>query len=119
MAIKNIKKNQGTDFNFYNSTAVSWTQFGASDGYTTVDGYGPDLFIKFSTQGVMFTNETTGQVVEYSFNGNTVHGVLDGAAASTTRSVTFNNRVVSLIWFRLRSGSAGPATITTTAWGTR
>lgn len=117
MAFKNIKKTQGHDFNFYNSTDVSWAQFGAPDGYTTIDGYGPDLLITFSTQGIMFTNETSGSVVEYSFNGTTVHGVLDGTATSTTRVVEFDNRVVSLIWFRLKSG--GTATITTTAWGIR
>lgn len=117
MAIKNIKKNHGHDFNFYNSTSVSWSQFGAPDGYTLADGYGPDLAITFSTYGIMFTNETSGSVVEYSFNGNVVHGVLDGTSGSTTRVVMFNNRVVSLIWFRLKSG--GAATITTTAWGIR
>jgi hypothetical protein len=119
MAFKNIKKTQGRDFNYWSSTAVSWTQFGAPDGYTTTDGYGPDLVITFPTYGLIFTNETTGQVVEYSFNGTTVHGVLDGTATSTTRVVTFLNRQQSLIWFRLKSGSAGPATITVTAWGTR
>jgi hypothetical protein len=116
MAFAHIKKTQGHDFNYFNSTSVSWSQFGAPDGYTTTDGYGPDLIITFSTYGVMFTNETSGQVVEYSFNGTTVHGQLDGTSTSTTRSVMFNNRVVSLIWFRLKSGSAGPAVITTTAW---
>jgi hypothetical protein len=119
MAFKNIKKTQGRDFNYWSSTSVSWTQFGASDGYTTEDGYGPDLVITFPTYGLIFTNETSGQVVEYSFNGSTVHGVLDGTATSTTRVVTFLNRQQSLIWFRLKSGSAGPATITVTAWGTR
>ena len=122
MAFKNIKKNHGRDFNYYSSTSVSWTQFGAPDGYTVEDGYGPDLVITFPTYGVIMTNETDGQIVEYSFNGNTVHGVLDGEntpVVSTTRSVTFLNRQVALIWFRLKSGSAGPATITVTAWGTR
>ncbi len=118
MAFKNIKKTQGRDFNYYNSTAVSWTaQFGAPDGYTLLDGYGPDLVITFPTYGIIFTNETSASVVEYSFNGSTVHGVLDGTAGSTTRSVTFLNRQQSLIWFRLKSGGAG--TITTTAWGIR
>jgi len=117
MAFKNIKKTQGRDFNFWNSTAVSWAQFGAPDGYTLLDGYGPDLVITFPTQGIMFTNETSASVVEYSFNGSTIHGVLDGTAGSTTRVVMFDNRVASLIWFRLKSG--GTATITTTAWGIR
>lgn len=119
MAFKGIKKNHGYDFNYYSSLSVSWTQFGAPDGYTTTDGYGPDLVIKFPTYGVIFTNESTGQVIEYSFNGTTIHGVLDGATTSTTRVVTFLNRPISLIWLRLKSGSAGPATVTVTAWGTR
>jgi len=119
MAFKGIKKTQGRDFNYFSSTIVSWTQFGASDGYTVDDGYGPDLVITFPTYGLIFTNETSGQVVEYSFNGTTVHGVLDGTTTSTTRVVTFLNRQQSLIWFRLKSGSGGPATITVTAWATR
>lgn len=116
MAFPGIKKDHGRDFNYYKSLSVSWAQFGALDGYTA-DGYGPDLVITFSTQGIMFTNETAGSVVEYSFNGTTVHGVLNGDTTSTTRVVKFDNRVVSLIWFRLKTG--GPATITTTAWGIR
>lgn len=117
MAFKGFKKTQGRDFNYYSVTPVSWTQFGAPDGYTTTDGYGPDLIITFPTYGIIFTNETSASVVEYSFNGTTVHGVLDGTATSTTRVVTFLNRQQSLIWFRLKSG--GTATITVTAWGTR
>jgi len=117
MAFPGIKKGHGQDFNYYKELAVSWAQFGAPDGYTLVDGYGPDQIITFSTQGIVFTNETPSSVVEYSFNGTTVHGVLDGTLTSTTRTVMFNNRVVSLIWFRLKSG--GPATVTTTAWGIR
>lgn len=119
MAFKGITKHQGHDFNYYRSLSVNWTQFGAPDGYTAADGYGPDLVITFPTYGIIFTNESTGQVIEYSFNGTTVHGVLDGTATSTTRVVTFLNRPISLIWFRLKSGSGGPATVTVTAWGTR
>lgn len=115
MAFKNFKKTLGRDFNYYNSMTVTWSQFGAPDGYTTTDGYGPDLIITFPTQGIMFTNETTSTVVEYSFNGSTVHGVLDGTAGSTTKVVKFDNRQVSLIWFRIKSGSS--PVITTTAWG--
>jgi hypothetical protein len=117
MAFPGIKKNFGRDHEYYKSLSVSWTQFGAPDGYTLADGYGPDQIITFPTYGVMFTNETAATIVEYSFNGTTVHGVLDGATGSTTRVVMFNNRVISLIWFRMKSGAS--ATVTTTAWGTR
>jgi hypothetical protein len=106
----------GRDHNFYQSETVTATTFGGG----SVDGYQPDMIITFPTYGIMFTNETTGQVVEYSFNGTTVHGVLDGTSApiSTTRVVMFNNRVVSLIWFRVKAGSSS-AVVTVTAWGTR
>jgi hypothetical protein len=119
MAYPKIKKQHGKDFNFYNKTEVNWSQFGAPDGYTTLDGYGPDLVIGFTTQAVMFINEETGgsQVVEYSFNGNTVHGELDPTLP--TKGLSFDNRVISLVWFRLKEGSTGPVTIRTDAWGIR
>jgi|SRR5678815_2142999 hypothetical protein len=118
MAFKHVsKKTHGPSYDYYQTATVNWAQFGALDGYTS-DGYGPDMIIPFSTYGVMFTNETSGQIIEYSFNGVDVHGVLDGTATSTTRVVTFLNRVVSLIWFRVKSGSSSAA-ITVTAWGIR
>lgn len=120
MAIKGIKKKLGKDHNFYQAATVNWAQFGALDGYTNDgygnDGYGPDMLIPFITYGVIFTNETSGQVIEYSFNGNTVHGILDGTSGSTTKIATFMNRVISTIWFRVKSGSTS-ANITVTAWG--
>jgi hypothetical protein len=119
MAYPHIKKNHGKDFNHYSSTSVTWNQFGNIDGYTVDDGYGPDIIIQFSTQTVIFTNETSGQIVQYSFDGVHIHGELDGTSTSTTRIMKFDNRPISLIWFRLKSGSSGPATITVTAWGLR
>ena len=116
MAYAHIKKTQGHDFNFFSKVAVNWTQFGASDGYTTADGYGPDLVITFSTQTVMFLNEGNG-VVEYSFNGTTVHGELDSTKASA--GLTFDNRVICLIWFRIKAGSSGPINVSVHAWGIR
>ena len=118
MAFPGIKKNFGRDHNYYRSISVTWTQFGAPDGYTIADGYGPDLIITFPTYGVIFSNDTPGQIVEYSFNGTTVHGQLDGTVTSTTRIMQFLNRPISLIWFRVKAGSTA-ATISTTAWGTR
>lgn len=104
--------NYGRDHNFFQSASITATTFGGG----SVDGYQPDMIITFPTYGVIFTNETAGQVVEYSFNGTTVHGQLDGAVTSTTRTLTFLNRTVSPIWFRLKSGSGGPSTVTVTAW---
>lgn len=115
MAFKGIKKKQGYDFSFFEKRTVSWTQFGAPDGYTTEDGYGPDMVITFPTYGVIFHLETGGDPVEYSFNGTTVHGEL--VSATGRQTLTFLNRPVSLIWFRLKSGTT--ATISVEAWGTR
>lgn len=122
MAFPGIKKKtRGPDYDYYQKVEVNWTQFGAPDGYTTADGYGPDLVIPFSTQSVVFLNEEADtapdKVVEYSFNGITVHGELDSSLP--TRGLVFDNRVVSLIWFRVKAGSTGPITIRVDAWGTR
>lgn len=119
MAFPHIKKTQGHNFNYYSKTAVNWAQFGTPDGYTTQDGYGPDLVITFSTQGIMFLNEgtTSSQVVEYSFNGNTVDGELDPTLPS--KGLAFDGRVISLIWFRMKDGSSGPCNVSVHAWGLR
>lgn len=118
MAYKNIKKNQGKDFNFFQKLDVNWAQFGAPDGYTVEDGYGPDMIIPFSTYGLIFNTEgASGKVIEYSFNGQTVHGEL--VPGTNRQTLTFLNRPASLIWFRLKSGSSGPITISVEAWGIR
>ena len=109
------KKNFGRDFNFYQKFEVVATDFGSE----SIGGEQPDTVITFPTQGLMFFNEETGagKVVEYSFNGNHVHGELDPTLIETP--LIFNNRVASLIWFRVKAGSTGPITIRVDAWGTR
>ena len=116
MAYKNIKKNFGRDWNFYKILSVDWVQFGAPDGYTVEDGYGPDIVITFSTQGLSFINYGTNatDIVEYSFNGTTVHG--DLVPFTPSASLVFDNRVASLIWFRLKPGATGPVDIRVEAW---
>ena len=106
---------KGRDFNFYQKVAVDGYTFGA----LSVSGAQPNIFISFPTQSVMFLNEGTlsTSVVEYSFNGNTVHGELDPSGVS--KSLTFDNRVVSFVWFRIKSGSSGPVTVRVDAWGIR
>lgn len=102
---------RGRDFNFFQKVSVSATTFGGG----SVDGYQPDLLIKFPTQSLIFLNESAG-VIEYSFNGFTVHGQLDGGTTSLTKMLKFDNRVVSLIWFRSTSGTQ---TVSVQAWGVR
>jgi hypothetical protein len=97
----------GRDFNFFQKLSIS---------QTTTFGADCDVVITFSTQSVMLLNLGTG-VVEFSFNGNTVHGELNSANPSA--GLTFDNRVISKIWFRVQSGSTPPINVSVMAWGTR
>jgi hypothetical protein len=117
MAFKHYKKTQGRDFNFYQILPVNWMQFGAPDGYTVEDGYGPDIIVTFPTQAFTFINYGSGATnsIEYSFNGNTVHGEL--VPGTQSASLKFDFRTASLIWFRLKSGSTGPVDLRIEAWG--
>lgn len=104
-------KRQGHDFNFFQKIVVSATTFGGG----SVDGYQPDIVITFSTAGLIFHTEgTSTNTVEYSFNGSTVHGELVPSTNRTT--LTFLNRTVSMVWFRIKSGSTGPITVSVEAW---
>lgn len=109
MGFAGITKNQGRDFNYFQKVNVNWSNFGGG----ATDNIGPDLCITFSTTGVMFLNEGSG-TVEYSFNGNIVHGELN--SNNLTQGISFDNRVISLIWFRCKIGSSGPITVSVHAW---
>lgn len=109
----------GPSFDFYQRTTVQWVAFGGTngDGYGH-DGYSPDVIIPFSTQGIILLLETAGSVVEVSFNGTTVHCRLDSNIANGLgQRFDFNNRVDSLIWFRLVSGPS--PIVSVTAWSIR
>lgn len=103
------KKTSGRDYNFYAKYSVSGSTFDfVTDGYCIVD---------FPNYGLILTNENTdGAVVEYSFNGVDTHGELIGTAGNPTRQLTFLQRQVSLIFFRVKSGSSGPITLRIDAW---
>lgn len=96
----------GRDFNFFQKSAITSSVFNTD----------ADMIIKFPTQSVMFLNLGSG-TIEFSFNGNTVHGELNSANPSV--GLTFDNRVISKIWFRIQSGSSGPITVSVQAWATR
>lgn len=99
------KNTVGRDFNFFQKAEISDSSFNEEC----------DMIITFSTKSVMMLLENTTGVVEYSFNGNTVHGELNSTLPS--RGIAFDNRVISKIWFRLKSGSPGPLTVRVDAWG--
>jgi hypothetical protein len=107
--------NYGRDFNFFQKFSITATTFGGG----SVDGYQPDTILTFPTQAVMFLNLGSGStnVIEYSFNGTTVHGELNPTEPSA--GMVFDNRVISLIWFRVQAGSTGPITVSVQAWGIR
>jgi hypothetical protein len=118
------KLTYGYAHNFFVKLTVSWTAFGAN----TVDGYQPDTIINLiePTQTVIFTNLTAagtgntlvpGAVLEYSFDGNTVHGELGSCFQNI--SLTFQDRVISTIWFRVQTSSGGSPIVSVQAWGVR
>jgi hypothetical protein len=113
----------GRDYNFFQKVTVTGAIYGSSssDGYTVADGYNCDLFITFPTAGIIFHTEGTAttSVIEYSFNGHTTHGELIPATANVAgrNTITFLNRKVTAIWFRVKSGSTGPVVVSVEAWG--
>jgi len=96
----------GYDYNFFQVIAVSNADF----------NYLSDLYIPFSTYTVTFQLEigssTPGSpAVQYSFNGNTVHG--DMTMTLPSQNLVFENRVISGIWFK------GSGTVRVEAWSIR
>lgn len=87
----------GRDYNFFKKKTISSATFGSP-----VDGYYPDVLITFPVQSFALYNEGTG-IIEYSFNGFTVHGELNPA---TVGALLFDHRTCNKIWFRLKSGSS-------------
>lgn len=80
----------------------------------TVDGYvfktDPDVTFNYKHSNLSFSLvwEGTG-IIEYSFNGQTVHG--DMQNGTPTQAMFFDNRCVSKIWFRIKSGAGGPVRV--------
>lgn len=107
------KKTKPSKKDFFTKLSIVATDFGSD----TVDLQQPDIFISFPTRGVLFLNEGTlaSQTVEYSFDGITVHGELNPTLLS--KGISFDNRIIGTVWFRLKSGSTGPVTIRVEAWG--
>lgn len=103
----------GYDHNFFKKVTVTATSFGSN----AVDGYQPDVVINLPevTYTVTFFLEgSSGNQIQYSFNGTTVHGDMTFGQSSAT--LTFTNRVISKIWFQSVSGNP---VVRIEAWGIR
>jgi|ERR1700722_473674 len=92
----------GKDFNFFQNFTVT-----ASIGAFNTNA---DVVITFPTYTVTFMS--TG-ALQYSFNGNTVHGDMNMNSIITSNILVFENRPISKIWFR------GTGLVRIEAWGTR
>src|SRR5208282_3141035 len=84
----------GYDRNFFQKLSVTATTFGGNnDGSLYVPGPQPDMIIPFNTAGVILTNLSlndgyaAGSTVEYSFNGQVLHGELGSSPQNI--SLTF------------------------------
>jgi hypothetical protein len=120
-----VTKYQGRDFNYYNKLSVTWSNFGGGNNGN------PDIFISDSTNRVQFINLTLDgfipsssattlpitSVLEFSFNGTTIHGELGTGVHNVARN--FDDRPISLVWFRIQSGSTGPLLVSIEAWNIR
>ena len=80
----------------------------------SVDGYAfptnPQVDFTFNSQGFSLLNRGT-KIIQYSFNGSTLHGDLNPGDASA--GLVYDARVESKIWFR---GDDGYATVRVEAW---
>ena len=94
--------NQGKDFNFFQKVTVNTPGF-PNDAQVVFD-------IKYQVS-FSLVNEGSA-VVEYSFNGNVLHG--DLTPGTSTGAIFFDNRRVSFIW--LRTAVPGQI-IRVEAWG--
>ena len=80
-----------------------------------VDGYDfpeePQVSIDFHSIGISFLNKGD-FIIEYSFDGSTLHGDLDPSDVSA--GLVFDNRVESKIFFRSVDGYS---TVRVEVWG--
>jgi len=84
-----------------------------------VDGYEFDQYADFvfnirnAVMTFSLVNEGAG-TIEYSFNGNTVHG--DLTVGTPTEAIFFDNRKIMAIWFRARGGEGFGSIVRVEGW---
>ena len=94
------KQTLGKDFNHFERVTVTASEFGDF----------ADTHFKMRRSNMTFSMiwEGTG-IIEYSFNGNTVHG--DMRDGTPTQAMFFDDRNVEGIWFRVAGGAGGTVRI--------
>jgi len=96
----------GFDYNFFKKVTVDTATFPEDC----------QVFINIRANVMSFSLINEGSdVVEYSFNGNTLHG--DLTPSTFSESLVFENRPISKIFFRAPSG--GSPVVRVEAWGKR
>ena len=93
-------------FNFFQKVNVVSTSFGPT---TAIVSFG------FISMGLALLNESDDPdaIIEYSFDGATVHGDLTPFLPS--EGIIFDNRSESKIWFRMKN-SGKEASVRVEAW---
>lgn len=93
----------GKDFNYFSQISTSSGVFGVN----------PDVQISFrgTNQRLRLDIISGSGIVSYSFNGNTVHGIL--TPSTTYNYIDFGIRSSKLIWFKT---STGTSVIRVEAW---
>lgn len=89
-------------FNYFNRLEISSPTFGTD----------PDVVFGFQGNPSFSLINEGENVIEYSFDGVTLHG--DLTSSSATAAMAFNSRGYSAIWFRLADGAAGNVRIEAT-----
>lgn len=109
----NYATNLGYNKNYYARLTVTNTTFG-----TTGDGYIYDAIWTFNLGGLILVNSTAAaanKIIEYSFNGNTVDGILDCNNVNLAK-IQYSNFDSTKLWVRVQAGSTGPLLCDVFAW---
>lgn len=90
------KIDYGYDFNFFQKLTVSASSF-STNCDVTINMKAPSYTVIFQLEG------SGADQIQYSFNGNAIHG--DMTFSKSSANITFENRVISKIWFKTLSGT--------------
>ena len=84
-----MTESRGKDFNFFQTVTAT------SGSFPLAEGTDPDVQMAFRGARRMMFVCVSGSNIEYSFNGNTVHGRI-----SSGQIFNFDTRAEDKIWFR-------------------